>query len=215
VVVAIGANADQKWRTNRLFVLSAILARSRIRCVVFTGERDTFLGAATPRDVRAALGARFPEYEQALLRAYGMTAPALGLGEFRGGNLSEIAVDSIVRTFLSADNIFTWVAPAQLTGWVHLDRSKNVPVAGTSSWEFAEYSTASGLNSMLRDRLSRGSVVATSGTVASEDVTRAIVRQTGAFVALLDASGRFEGLCDRGVIVDKLARSAVEQTTSA
>ena len=143
VVVAIGADAEPNWLTNRLFILSAILERSRtVRCIVFTGERDAFLGAASPRDVRADLGARFPEYEQALFRAYGSQEIMLGLGDFRGGNLSEHAVSSIVRTFLSANDIFTYEKPVQLTGWVKLD-PKHVPEE-QSSWELAEKITASG-----------------------------------------------------------------------
>jgi hypothetical protein len=66
----------------------------------------------------------------------------------------------------------------QATRWVYLDHSG----AGSSSWEFAEWVTARGLQSVLRDKLSLGSVVATPG-VANEEVTQAIVRQPGTFVA--------------------------------
>jgi hypothetical protein len=98
VVVALAGDADQEWLTSRLFLLAAILERSRVvRCIVFTGERENFLGAATPRDVRAELGAKFPEYERALFRANGAVA-TLELDEFRGGDLSDSVITSSPAT---------------------------------------------------------------------------------------------------------------------
>jgi hypothetical protein len=65
VLVALradGADEDKEWLTSRLFLTAAIFERNRVvRCVAFTGERNSFVGAATPRDVRAALGAKYPE----------------------------------------------------------------------------------------------------------------------------------------------------------
>jgi hypothetical protein len=53
VLVALGADRDHAWLTSRLFLLSALLDRNRVvRCIVFTGELGTFVGAAAPRDVR-------------------------------------------------------------------------------------------------------------------------------------------------------------------
>jgi hypothetical protein len=86
VVVDLGADPGREWLTSRLFLLAAILERSRVvRCIVFVGAGNTFLGAATPRDVRSALGAKFPEYERAFFQAYGTVATTLVLDEFRGG----------------------------------------------------------------------------------------------------------------------------------
>jgi hypothetical protein len=49
-----------------------VLERSRaVRWIVFTGEQGTFVGAAAPRDVRVELGSKYPEYEKAILEAYG------------------------------------------------------------------------------------------------------------------------------------------------
>jgi hypothetical protein len=94
-----------------------------------------------------------------------------------------------------------------------MDRSSK-PTAGPSTWEFAEYVTEGGLRAMLRDRIARGSVVTIAGALANEDVTRAIVNQSGAFVALVSASGQFMELCDRTIIADKFARSAVEHVVA-
>jgi hypothetical protein len=208
VVVALGPDADKEWLTSRLFLLAAILERSRVvRSIVFTGELDTFIGAATPRDVRATLGAKFPEYERALFAAYG-AAPAFPLTEFRGGEPSETVIHAVAQGFLSLSDIKVWgpPPPPPRVDWVYLD--------GSSTWELAHWVTAQGLRSLLGDRLYRGGVFASSGTVVSEEITREIVGQSGPFVALLGTTGVFEGLCDRGMIVDKLAREAAVEAGS-
>ena len=85
VLVPLGAERDQAWITSRLFLLAALIDRNRIvRCIVFTGEYGTFIGAASPRDVRGEIGARFPEYERALLATYGQVSTS-DLREFRNG----------------------------------------------------------------------------------------------------------------------------------
>ena len=92
VLVPLGADRDQAWITSRLFLLSALIDRNRlVRCIVFTGERKTFIGAVSPRDVRGEIGALFPEYERALLAAYGEIATS-DLREFRNAVLSETAL---------------------------------------------------------------------------------------------------------------------------
>jgi hypothetical protein len=210
VLVALGADADHAWLTSRLFLLSALLDRNRVvRCIVFTGQRGTFVGAAAPRDVRGVLGARFPEYERGLFAAYGIAA-TLHPSEFRNGDLSEAALISIAHSFLEGPDISSWAPPASLTGWVYMDRSSN-PTSGPSTWEFAEYVTAGGLQAMLRDRLAQGSVVAATGALENENATRAIINQAGTFVALVSTSGEFTELCDRAIIADKVARSVAEQ----
>ena len=215
VLIALGADSDRAWLTSRLFLLSVLIDRNRVvRSIVFTGERGNFIGAASPRDVRAALGARFPEYERALLAAYG-SAAYLGPGEFRNGDLSEVALTSIATGFLMNDSISVFQEPLlPHTGWVYLDRSAK-PGAGPSTWELAEYATAGGLRTLLGDRLATGSVVGTARSVADPDMVRAIVNQPGALVAFVSESAEFRDLCDRTVIADRLSRSAAAQATSA
>jgi hypothetical protein len=213
-LVALGADAAQAWLTSRLFLLAAFLERNRVvRCIVFTGERGAFIGAASPRDVRAELGAKFPEYEQALLAAYG-NAAQLDRREFRGGDLSQAALTSIAQSFLQNPQISSLNPPTpSSTGWVFLDRSTKPPAPST--WELAEHVTAGGLRAMLRDRLAQGSVVGVSGVVGDEDFKRAIINRTGTFVALVTSFGEYRELCDRTVIADKVARTAVEQIAPA
>jgi hypothetical protein len=215
VLIEIGADADHAWLTSRLFLLCALLDQNRVvRCIVFTGERRAFVGAAQPRDVRAALGARFPEYERALFAAYGVAA-TLTPSEFRNGELSETALTHIARSFLQGPDIASTMPPAPpapSTGWVFLDRS-GTPTKGPSTWELAEFITANSLRAMLRDRLAQSSVVAPSGALESESATRAIIGQAGTFVALVGATGEFRGLCDRAAIADKVARGVAAQVS--
>lgn len=214
VSLDIGKNNDE-WLTSRLFLLAAILERSRaVRCIVFqSGER--FLGAATPRDVRAALGARFLAYESAFANAYCGLAGA-EQDAFRGG-LSEGLVNTLSKGFLTNALIVrpsepqVPVVPPQpsraAAGWVKLERQN-----GPTTWEFAEWLTFGGLREMLGAHLMTGAVVAAVGA-ASAEVTRSIILSTGSFVGLIDRAGAFLDLCDRYAMLDTVARQAVEQSS--
>jgi hypothetical protein len=207
VRVGLGSDTNPTWLTSRLFLLASLLERNRVvRCIVFTDDQDSFVGATSPRDLRLSIGARFPEYEKAIFAAYGAAAN-LGLDEFRPGSMSQSFIWTVLSTFLAPSSGIVAFQPAAPipTTWLSLD--------GTESYELAEWITGPALSVMLGERLSTGSVRAAPGEL-SEEVTRAIVRAHGAFVALVNAAGGFQGLCDRGVIIDKIARSAIEQTAT-
>ena len=221
-LIALGADSERAWLTSRLFLFSALLDRNRAaRCIVFTGELGTFVGAATPRDVRAALGTRFPEYERALLAAYGNEGVAKwDLSEFRSGDLSETALNKIARNFLGTISTdagppgsTTW-PPEPNAGWVHIDRSAKGGYP-PSTWELAEYVTASGLRTFLDDRLGKGRVVGVPRATPNEAIAREIIQQPGTFVAFVGESNKFIGLCDRTIIADRVARSAASQSVPA
>jgi hypothetical protein len=95
VPVELGDDKNSDWLTSRLFMLATLLDRNRaVRCIVFTGEHGTFIGAATPRDIRWELGAKFPEYERALSFAHGFVAPNFALSSIRNGEFSEDVLNS-------------------------------------------------------------------------------------------------------------------------
>lgn len=211
VLIRLGDDGSPAWLSSRLFLLSVFLDRNRaVRCLVFTGSQGRYVGASTPRDIRWELGAKYPEYERALFSAYGLwatTRPDANL--FRNGEISEELLNGIASTFLADPSISSWTRPEPAVGRSFVDHSGQ-PTAQPSTWELAEYVTADSLRAMLLDRLSTGLVTAGPDTSEDEDITRAIVRKTGAFVALGDTSGQFKELYDRTALVDKVARQAAE-----
>ena len=217
-LISLGPASEPAWLTSRLFLFSAFLDRNRAaRCIVFTDDVGTFIGSAAPSDIRASLGARFPEYELALLVAPVESNPpqphAWNLNEFRGGELSESALNIIARNFLQNPTISTnnrpsksGILPGELeSGWVHIDRTAK---GGAATWERAEYVTAGALQTILGDALGKARVTGMPEALPSEAIARAIINQSGTFVAFVGHANKFLGLCDRTIIVDRVARAA-------
>ncbi|SAK83333.1 hypothetical protein AWB78_04120 [Caballeronia calidae] len=194
-------------------MFSALLDRNRAaRCIVFTGESGAYIGAAAPRDVRASIGARFPEYESAWLNAYkNLDLAAWSLNDFQNGDLSENALNQIAKGFLSSVSAIslpaTPVGPTRPDApWLEIDRTAK---QGMKTWELAEYVTAAGLPSMLGTQLERARV---QKGFTEESMARSIIGKSGRFVALVDSAEAFVGLCDRTVLTDRVARKIVEET---
>lgn len=207
ILVDIGKDDAEEWLSSRLFLLSAILERSRAaRCLVFLSATQRFLGAATPRDVRSALGAHYLEYETAFASAYGNLANTRPSVIFRGG-LSESLVNEVTNGFLLNPLIFRSFQPNPDMGWIKLEHAPPAP----TSWEFADWMTAAGLRDIIGERLMTGSVVAGGGPTTPE-ATKAVVDATGAFVALINKDGAFIDLCDRNAVLESVARQALERS---
>lgn len=217
VRVDVGGDGDEEWLTSRLFLLAAILERSRVvRALVFTGRDSAWIGAAAPRDVRAALGLRWPEYERALFRAQGRVAEGPA-DAFRGGVLSDEAINHLASEFLQpqppapgmmgpgglTDFAHGLPPPPPPAGWVLLLRHGQ----GPDTYELADWVTAGGLRGMLGERLMTGAVRRGEG----EETTRAVLRQSGAFVAITDANGAFRDLGDRLAVAEAVARRVAAQ----
>lgn len=205
VRIDLGGDDAPSWLTSRLFLLAAILERSRVvRALVFTAGKDRWIGAATPRDLRAALGQRWPEYEQALFRAQGQVATTMPVAVFRGGALSDDAVNRLASEFLGGGALVRFPPVPVQEGWVFLDRTGG---SGPSTYELADWVSPGTLRTMLGERLMTGAAPRGAG----EETVRAVLRQSGAFVALTDQSGAFRDLCDRLALAEALARRVAEQ----
>jgi hypothetical protein len=224
--VLIDIGEGNEWLTSRLFLLAAILERSRaVRCLVFlTGHR--YVGAASPRDVRACLGSRFLAYESAFASANGSVG-GIDLNAFRGG-LSETLVNALTAAFLNNQLIVRSPPPPPQqivppppppppqqivpppppppppVGWVELKRT-----GAPTTWEFADWVTLGGLRDIVGQHLMTGAVVARAGP-ATPETTRTIVTASGTFVALIDQAGSFVDLCDRHIVLESVARQAME-----
>jgi hypothetical protein len=217
VVVTLGDRGAWEWLTSRLFLFAAFLENSRaVRCIVFTGTRDSFIGAATPHDIRTGLATKFPEYEKEFLSAYGHLE---NLDVFRTGEPRQGEMSTIYRTFLQSpiqkDSIPAWGEIDRWVYWPGTGGEPQIAQAGETpssvvKWELAQWVTADDLRVMLGERLVTASVTSKRGAVASEDAARDIVRQQVGFVALLGPTRQFERLCDRSLLVDRIARDAVE-----
>lgn len=218
VLVHLGEEGREEWLTSRLFLLVAILERSEtLRAIVFTGSRGEFVGAASPRDIRVALGNRFPEYEAAIARGHG-SAGQLRTGAFRGGPTGE-TMARVASSFMDDQEITSRHLPLEPVGWIYFGDPYGVgdpagkQVAGGTDhgWEFAEWVRPDWLRVLLGHRLDQGQVSGSPGGIFSEAVTRDIVRLSGSFVALAGQSGIFNGLCDRRTIIEAVARRAIDQ----
>jgi hypothetical protein len=165
-----------------------------------------FVGAATARDVRSAIGARYLGYEVAFASAHSF----LGVDQnvFRGG-LNEKLVTSLSSGFLANDLISSMNNPGK-AGCVELKQATPFP----TTWEFADGVTAASLKDILGQRLLTGSVVASIGPV-SPQITKVLVKSPGPFVALVDQDKVFVEICDRYAVVESVAREAIDQTADA
>jgi hypothetical protein len=205
LIVDIGEDDDENWLTSRLFLLAAILERGRTtRCLVFLNEADGFVGAAMTRDVRGVIGARFLAYESAFASAYGQLATA-DQNIFRSG-LNEMVVNSLTNNFLRSNLVSRSYPVNPDIGWVKLERTP----PSLTTWEFADWVTAARLREMLGDRLFRASVVADVGP-ASPQTTKSIVTAQGPFIALTNQAGKFLHLSDRNIVLETVAREAMNQ----
>jgi hypothetical protein len=204
LVVNIGDDGDE-WLTSRLFLLAAILERSRaVRCVVFLEKADRFVGAATARDIRSSLGAHYLAYEAAFAAAYGNLPPDQNM--FRRG-LNEALINHLSNSFLRNMLISQTYMPGPASGWVELQHEGAAP----PSWEFADWITAASLKDLLGQHLLTESVVADTGRV-SPQTTKSLVKSSGPLVALVSSDRVFKEICDRYAVLESVAREAVEQS---
>lgn len=203
LVVNIG-DEGADWLTSRLFLLAAILERSRtVRCLVFLDESLHFIGAATARDIRRAIGVRYMAYEIALAAAYGKLPP--NPDTFKSG-LNDTLINRLSSGFLEHPSITFMNPNAPQIGWTLL------PHSAPPVWEFADWITAASLDDLLGRHLLTDSIVADAGRI-NPQTTRALARLNGPFVALVAGDGVFKELCDRHAVLESLAREAVEQST--
>ena len=204
LLVNIGDAGDQ-WLTSRIFLLAAILERSHtVRCMVFLDAADHFVGAALPKDIRSSIGAQYLAYETAFAAAYGTLPPDQNM--FRSG-LNETLINYLSSAFLRSSSISRNYMAVE-GGWVELQHGGASP----PTWEFADWVTAASLKNLLGHYLLRGSVIADIGRI-SPQTTKAIVRLTGPFVALVDNDQVFREICDRHAVLESIAREAIEQST--
>ena len=218
VVIDIGSAQKRTWLTSRLFIVAAAIERMRpTRSLVFVGEiapgTISFIGAATPRDIRYTIGFRYPSYEKALVASLGAlllpaTPGAIAPGnrpaeQFQGGLADEL-VDSLLNGFFGHQEIVI----SKGAGMVRQPRWVELEKAGLSTYEHADWISEALLNDTLIGRLSTG--VVTRDGLSQESAAKAVVAQRGAFVANVDRNGSFLGLVDRYRVIEQVSAAAAE-----
>lgn len=201
VTVDLGTAEKPRWLTSRLFLLAALLERSRtVRAIVLLEARERFSGIVRPADLRAELGLRFPRYETEFARA----CVDAGQAQAASGVTSDAFVRGVVQGYLTpGSGVVDFPFPGVEEPKVELTR------AGDVVFEHASWIGGGTLRAMLGARWMQGAV--RSGTARAEQL-RAIIREDGDVVALVEASGTFVGLCDRTAINADIARIAVERS---
>jgi hypothetical protein len=198
-----------QWLTSRLFLISELLDRMRsLDCLVFVQNRGTirpvFIATAEPRLVRWCLGRSYPMLETALAHACAELfpkPPQMPYGsviQSSRGALDIHLAAQLLRSFLQL--IQQPGPPADARDWTQL---------GTPPfWEYAQWLDPQRLNTEL------GEILCTSSFEDSPDLqntqrVEGVLRRTGAFVALVNKNGHFDGLIDRRVLLENATASAL------
>lgn len=209
----------KKWLTSRLFVFALILGEVKgLRAFVFVekagGIRRRFLGTATPANVRRNLGGRYPWLEEAFARA---------LAAQYGNKPSEEAAKSTFVKYISPfhDDDPTWskVRNFVSTFIANLQRTTEPPIDEKKSYlDVDSLPSAAGPPTRERAHFIDGEllehdldgVLDCAWYEDSPDTPRslrveAILRRTGAFIALVDSDRRFQRLVDRYALLDQVS----------
>jgi hypothetical protein len=221
-VVDVG-RGDQ-WLTSRLHVISVLMRRSKgLRAIVFVhgpGEAERrYLGWCDVETVRFALGRAYPWLEQAFAAAQsellacdvGEPGEVIQVSSDRGAWSrplpygSEDALIMLLRRYLT--KIQTTVGTAvQFPGeWTDL------PGSGGNNRERARWLTRDLVEELFGHALVRDFIPAAE--IDGQNVQRQVERVLGAgkaFVAVVEDQGRFRELLDRGLVLERVARAAVQ-----
>jgi hypothetical protein len=208
----------QKWLTSRLFIFTLMLERMQgLRCVVFLGTHcnvpRSFVGIALPGEIRWALARKYPWLEKAyidgqidLYKEYEKNMEELRIQSKQGALMPFIA-GRLVSTFLSKIQVSAKDKdhspdPANRSEWEFLKKSPN------PYWEHANWIDEARLESDLGDALHTSEEVWYKDSLDTAQVRRvqALLRRKGSFfVALVDRTGVFKSLIDRGVLLEQAA----------
>jgi hypothetical protein len=209
VIIDLGSPETPRWLTSRLYIFALMLGRMRgLQCFVFVetaaGVRKKFVGTATPGEVRWALTWRYPWLETTYAAAYGQLG-SFAIDSIKGA-IREPHATLLVQNFLESPSLKVSAASG-------LDASEWLETS-TGAWEHAKWVDSARLDRVMDLALSSASVKA-SPDAPRDDLTRAILRRSGRFVALVDDAGVFQSLVDRAAVLEQLAATATVQDSLA
>ena len=211
IVIDLGSDAAPRWLTSRLYLLVFLIMRiDRPKCLVFVetagNVRGRFVGTAAPEGVRWALAHTYAWLETKCASAYA------SLGELQfdaeSGTLPEWQSSQLIRNFLesirarpAAGQVLDESLPAP-SGWIPL---------GDGSVEHAKWLDGARVERLLGSDLTTSCVVLLPNQAINE-LTCAVLRAPGRFIAVVDADGKFLNLIDRAAVLENLAAAFVKNS---
>ena len=203
IVIDLGSEKAPRWLSSRLYLFGLLLSRvGRLNCFVFVetagGLRKRFVGIASPDSIRWAFARRYPWYEYAYAQVYSQLG-ALQL-EGAAGSLSEVQANILAQRFLAAirvpgGSLFPFPDPDRLPKTIDL---------GNGIMEYAVW-----VDGGRMERIPGRDLSASFVTVPSEkslnEMSAAVLRQHGRFVAVVDPDRTFRGLVDRSAAMENVA----------
>jgi hypothetical protein len=210
--VVVDLSEGHEWLTSRLYIFSMLMKRSKgISVFVFVktlGNRTRRLvGWSDPDAIRWALARRYPLLEQAYADAYTQLFPppddahivsAAGMLGTKEGERSPELIVSALQGFLV--RVQKPEKPeGEETHWEEIS-------AQETTYEYASWLTADGIEDLLGDQLNREYIRASEldRRVGAERSKR-ILQVPQRYIPLVDDSDKFRELIDRQVVLEYLA----------
>jgi len=203
----------KEWLTSRLYIFAMILGevivvRAFVFLVTSGGTSRRFLGVATTADIRRAIGARYPWFDEAAARAmvsaYSQTTPAVAVpGSTFTNSKSPIASADSSRFFVRffVEEIQRNIKPIDQEASTYLELP-SVPADPIKKWERARWIDGECLERDLGDALSRD-WVEDSTDLPRREIAGKVMRKKSSLVALVDGDRRFLGLADRFALLSQ------------
>jgi hypothetical protein len=204
--VVVDIERGQRWLASRLFIFAILLrAILGLRCLIFvqteSGVNRRFIGAASPGEVRRALAAAYPWFEDSLKAATITTNASYFIDDLSASDAFPL-MQGFVQSLQSFDEM-----PGDLD-WAKLEGG---------NWEHSPW-----LDANLVRRIFAGAFFPQAGSTIRRENSRpdmelyaAIMKCAAPFAALVNAKGEFLELYDRQKIVSRVADQVYAAVRSA
>ncbi len=227
IVIDLGSESSPQWLTSRLYLLALLITPiNRPLRFVFVetvgNVRRSFIGLAAPDRVRRDLARRYTWLESASAASYAIVGglycdPASGLqlnpaAAFQfdpaTGYLVDWQTTQFVQEFLQRVRL-PQIPPNNLeteaSEWV---------VLANSAVEHAKWLDGARVERLLGTDLDRSQVVLLPNKTVN-DLSEAVLKQQGQFVAVVEPDKMFRCVVDRLSVLESLASQFMKQTTQS
>jgi hypothetical protein len=189
---------NEGWLASRLFLWADLLRRTRgLECFVLVrGDRGSnrFIGVAETEQVRNALAARFPWFEQQLAKAYAGAVAQMPSSAIAEDRLDPQVAETTAYAFIEGIRRPLGEAVSHDAEWTTLSDAR----------EHTTWVTPSSVRELLGDVLNTDAVRVWQAPESGVDGA-SVLRASGRFVAVADRSRHFVGVVDRQAALEQLA----------